>query len=266
MTSTQLAVGRASSAAYAYDTLGDAYDVLTSNYCHDVWLDRIEQLAHEHGLAGRRLLDIACGTGKSFLPLAARGYQVTACDISPKMVEIARAKNTDAELHVADMRELDQLGEFDLITCLDDAVNYLLTEDELDAFFAGVARNLARSGIAVFDLNSLKVYREGFARDWLIDDPAAFIAWTARATEPATSGGLMTATIHLFSPAGTLWTRRTSRHEQRHWPTDEIVTGAESAGLQISALYGQRRGALLEPWFDEREHDKALYFATHERR
>ncbi len=60
--------------ADAYDDLADAYDVLTTNYCHDRWLERIERLALAHGLRGRRLLDIACGTVKSFLPLAQRGY------------------------------------------------------------------------------------------------------------------------------------------------------------------------------------------------
>jgi ubiquinone/menaquinone biosynthesis C-methylase UbiE len=59
-------------------------------------------IARSHGLSGRRLLDVGCGKGKSFLPMLARGWKVTACDISPSMLEIARAKAGDAvDLSVA---------------------------------------------------------------------------------------------------------------------------------------------------------------------
>ena len=66
----------------AYDALAPAYDILTADYDYDAWLSAIERVAIAHGLTGRRVLDVACGTGKSFLPLLERGYEVTACDIS----------------------------------------------------------------------------------------------------------------------------------------------------------------------------------------
>lgn len=258
--------GATCSAADAYNTLADFYDVLTTGYCHDVWLERIEELALAHGQPGRRVLDIACGTGKSFLPLAERGYEITACDISERMVEIAREKCPDAEIGVADMRELPDLGQFDLITCLDDAVNYLLTRDELDGFFDGVARNLTAAGIAVFDANSIKLYREDFAHDWLIDDPDAFIVWTARDARHAVAGDRVAATVHLFAPQGSQWLRTQSRHEQRHWPRAEIAEAARMASLRIAEVHGQHRGAVLDDYFDELVHNKALYLAIHEER
>ena len=39
-----------------------------------------------------RILDAAGGTGRMTLPLAKMGYQVTLCDISPGMLEVARQK------------------------------------------------------------------------------------------------------------------------------------------------------------------------------
>src|SRR5918999_1163154 len=100
----------------AYEGLAPFYDELTAAYDYESWLDGLEALALEHGLAGRRLLDVACGTGKSFLPMLRRGYEVTACDLSPAMVALAREKAPpgEADLLVADMRELPRLGEFDL--------------------------------------------------------------------------------------------------------------------------------------------------------
>jgi SAM-dependent methyltransferase len=80
----------------AYDALAPAYDAFTAAYRHDRWLDAIERVAEVHGLQGRRLLDIACGTGKSFLPLLERGYDVTACDLSPEMARRAAGKAPSA--------------------------------------------------------------------------------------------------------------------------------------------------------------------------
>ena len=102
-----------------------AYDILTADYRHDRWLAVLEALAREHGLSGHALLDVACGTGKSFLPLLARGYRVVGCDISPAMLALAAEKAPEVQLVQADMRTLGRLGAFDLVTCLDDALNYL---------------------------------------------------------------------------------------------------------------------------------------------
>src|SRR3954454_12293784 len=113
-------------AAEAYDGLAPAYDAFTAGHEYECWLDYLEALAVEHGLPGRDLLDVGCGTGKSFLPMLERGYDVVACDLSPQMVARAREKMPTgaARVLVADMRELADLGAFDLVTCLDDAINY----------------------------------------------------------------------------------------------------------------------------------------------
>ncbi len=73
-----------------YDVVAPAYDTLTAGHAHDRWLADIERVALAHGLRGRRVLDVACGTGKSFAPLLRRGYDVTACDASAAMVARAR--------------------------------------------------------------------------------------------------------------------------------------------------------------------------------
>src|SRR5690349_16268572 len=118
-------------AAAAYDVLAPYYDDYTSGYAYEPWIAAIERRAVALGLRGRRALDLACGTGNSTGPLFARGYSVRACDISARMIREARRKyreQADAFL-VADMRALPALGEFDLVLCLDDAVNYLLSEE-----------------------------------------------------------------------------------------------------------------------------------------
>src|SRR3954470_1224750 len=127
----------------AYDALAPGYDDLTRGHDHAGWTALLEARAVEAGLTGTRLLDVACGTGNTMLPMLERGWAVTGVDISEAMLAEARVKTGDAARLVAhDMRELPVLGEFDLVWCLGDALNYLDTTEELTAALAGMRHNL----------------------------------------------------------------------------------------------------------------------------
>ncbi len=75
---------------------------------------------------GETVLDVACGNGLFSRRLAELGVSVVACDFSPRLVEIAKAKTTEQagriEYHVADATDEGQLlalGErrFDAAVC-----------------------------------------------------------------------------------------------------------------------------------------------------
>ncbi len=246
----------------AYDSLAFAYDALTADYCHDRWVPALELLARTHGLRGKRLLDVACGTGKSFLPLLRRGYEVTGCDASSEMLSRAGAKAPAARLLAADMRRLPCLGSFDLVTCLDDALNYLLSPSELDAALHGIAANLDRRGVAVWDLNTLGMYRDAFASDWVTEAEDLFLAWHGETPPDLASGGLAHATVHVFAEAEDgAWQRTISRHRQRHWAAEHIAGAVARAGMRVLAVHGQRSGGVIESELDELVHTKSVYVA-----
>ena len=58
-------------AAETYAGLAPFYDELTREHDYDGWTRHLEATALRFGVSGRRLLDAACGTGKSFLPFLA---------------------------------------------------------------------------------------------------------------------------------------------------------------------------------------------------
>jgi SAM-dependent methyltransferase len=246
----------------AYDRLAPGYDALTADYCHERWLDALEGLARRHGLRGRRLLDVACGTGKSFAPMLAKGYRVVGCDISGAMLARAAARAPHVRLLRADMRRLDRLGEFDLVTCLDDALNYLLEPEDLEQALRGFRRNLAPAGIALWDLNTLAMYRTSFAGDRLLERDGVFLAWRGDTSAQLPAGGPASVTVELFSPARDgLWARTSSVHRQRHWPPEAVRAAAGRAGLRILAVHGQHPGAVIDAFLDETVHTKAVYLA-----
>ncbi|WP_053226463.1 class I SAM-dependent DNA methyltransferase [Solirubrobacter soli] len=245
----------------AYDALAPAYDAFTADSRHDLWLGQIDRIATERGVRGRRALDLACGTGKSFLGLLERGYAVTACDLSPEMAQRATAKAPAATVLVADMRALPALGTFDLVTCLDDAFNELINRDELARALAGVAGHLAADGIAVWDVNTLATVRSSFSRDWIADRGEWVLAWHGTGSPDVGPGAVVEARIDAFRHRGAVWSRSTSRHRQRHWPPAEVTRVAREAGLEIVQVLGRRRDAQLEPSLDEQRHAKALFVA-----
>lgn len=245
----------------AYDELAAVYDAFTSGHDYERFLSVIEALARDHGLAGRRVLDVACGTGKSFMPLVRRGYDVTACDLSPGMAALAHAKSGGrARVLVADMRELPPLGEFDLLTCLDDSLNYLLTDDDLAAAFEGFERLLAPRGLAVFDVNTLRTYRTAFAHTFATELEGIFFCWRGEASAEFEPGDHAQATLEAFRTVQPeRWARLQSHHVQRHHPREELTRICEEAGLEVLTVFGQNPGVRLDPNPNEYADTKLLY-------
>jgi len=244
----------------AYDAVASVYDDLTAHHDHELWLALLLELAGEHGLAGTRALDVACGTGKSFMPLVRRGFDVTACDISPRMAARARrrARGHGVRVHVADMRRLPRLCEgADLVTCLDDAVNYLLDGEELLAGLTGMGRNLRPGGLLVFDVNTLATYRAVFCEglSW-----AAGGRSFASVGEPRSvcAGGLFATTLRARRGPELL---AESRHVQRHHPAAELEGALWASGLEPLGIYGSGADGRPVSPPDEDLHTKLVVVA-----
>jgi 2-polyprenyl-3-methyl-5-hydroxy-6-metoxy-1,4-benzoquinol methylase len=99
-------------------------------------------------LQGREALDAGCGEGFLARVLAAYGAHVTGIDLSPRLIEMARAKDPEGSIkyHVADLsRPLPQVaGRFELIG------SYLALNDIADhSGFAATLASLARPGARV---------------------------------------------------------------------------------------------------------------------
>lgn len=252
----------------AYEELAPAYDLFTAHHDHERWLGAIEALARRHGLTGRRVLDVGCGTGKSFLPLLERGYDVTACDLSPAMVRCARRKvaGRGVRVTVADMRALPALGSFDLITCLDDALNYLTEPGDLTAAFTSARRLLAPGGLYVFDVNTMRTYRETFAREVRVESGDAEFRWCGETTA-ARRGGLHSAAIEVLrGPGGEPERGPRQRHVQRHHPERAIRAALAASDLTCVRTVGQLPGGVLCPDVSEDRHTKLLFLAARQDR
>jgi SAM-dependent methyltransferase len=251
----------------AYDVFAAYYDCFTRDHETAEWTRVLEGLATDAGLLGNRLLDVACGTGESFIAMLERGFDVTACDISSAMVAEAKRKTEGrARLSVQDLRDLPILGSFDLVWCLGDALNYLHDEAELVAAFQGMRSNLAPEGIVVFDVNTLRTFRAVYSSLLVMPAERQVIVLDGRGSPELDAGGAAEVWIdRLRANDGVeTWTRVRSVHHHRHHSMDAIDATLERAGLETVARYGTTPDG-PEAGVDERRHIKAVFVARQKR-
>jgi SAM-dependent methyltransferase len=141
--------------------VADRYDDDVAETIDDEALARTVDVLAE--LAGDgAALELAIGTGRVGLPLAARGVPVTGIELSPPMVDKLRAKAGGRELPVTigDMTTTRVDGRFGLVYLVFNTIGNVMTQDRQVACFANAAAHLAPGGcfvieVGVPDLRSL---------------------------------------------------------------------------------------------------------------
>jgi SAM-dependent methyltransferase len=87
-----------------YDSFAGAYSAENEVNLINAYYERPAMLALAGDVAGRRILDVGCGSGPLFAALRDRGAIVTGFDSSAGMLELARRRlGPDADLHLADL-------------------------------------------------------------------------------------------------------------------------------------------------------------------
>ncbi len=114
-----------------------------------------------------RVVEPACGTGRLTEALANNGFQVTAFDLNPTMVEFtqqrvakpqargSRAARTASTVFAADMASFTIPQPADIGVCLLDSFRHLLTEDDARAHLHCMARAVRPGGIYLLGLHLL---------------------------------------------------------------------------------------------------------------
>lgn len=210
----------------------------------------VEQL---HALAdGGPALEMAIGTGRIGLPLAASGVAVSGIELSEPMLARLRAKpgGDEVPVVVGDMAYVRVPGEFALVYLVFNTISNLLEQSEQVACFANAAAHLRPGGRFVVELGVPDLRRLPPGRS-----AAIFEAGPQRV-------GLDTyevVTQHLvshhfrFGP-GTEARLFRSRHRYA-WPA-ELDLMARLAGMTLEHRWG---GWAEEPFTEESESHVSVY-------
>lgn len=144
-----------------YGSLAWCFDLITTGEDHEKEADFIRTAIKTHKRSdGNRLLDVCCGHGwhDHFLK---KDFEITGVDLNETVLKIARKRNPEIEYVTGDVRDFELGEEFDIVLCFD-ALEHLLTREELKSSLGCLRRHLADGGLLMFHLDRLKETFERF--------------------------------------------------------------------------------------------------------
>jgi glycine/sarcosine N-methyltransferase len=239
-----------------YDDFSEDYDRFVS------WAGRLayEMPFLEAKLAqqasGGAILDSACGTGMHAIALAKKGYTSAGADLSPRMVERARANAVQAGVTVrfeaagfGEMAKTFGAQSFSAVLCLGNSLPHLLSEAELTRAMGDFAACLNPGGMLILQNRNFdgvvkrrerwmepQSYRDG-EREWLF---LRFYDYEA--------GGLISFNIiNLRREGDKSWEQRLMTTQLRPLLQEETVRLLGKAGFHEVACYGDMGGAPFNP-------------------
>lgn len=101
--------------------------------------------------AGRPVCELAIGTGRIAVPLAARGVDVCGVDQSQAMLDRLRERNSDIPVVRGDMTADGPDGRFGLIYLVYNTIGNVLTQEGQVAVFRNAAARLLDDGVFIIE-------------------------------------------------------------------------------------------------------------------
>ncbi|MVN89189.1 methyltransferase domain-containing protein [Deinococcus sp. HMF7620] len=138
-----------------FTALAAVYDAIMADVEYDHWADFVLSYARDGGLTHPgTALDLACGTGGFTRELQEAGWAITGLDFSEAMLAEARHRLPGVPFVQGDLRSFALPKRFDLVTCVFDSLNNLLTPSDLGAALTQARAHLWPGGLFAFDVNT----------------------------------------------------------------------------------------------------------------
>ena len=237
--------------AAVFDRFARFYDEDYRYYADDV--EAIVALAAEaHG----PVLELGCGTGRLLLPLAEAGQTVTGVDLSPALLEVARAKLAQSPharrvtLVQADLTDFAlPRRDYAFAFCTSNTLMHLAHPARQQAALANAHRHLRPGGLLLIDLFHPDIARlmevDGvteLADRWTRPDGTQVVKWSVRSLDLAEQ---IQETLFIYEEIAADGSVRrtlcpfTLRFLWRH----EAELMLTAAGFAVEAVWGDFDGA-----------------------
>jgi len=203
---------------------------------------------------GKRVLDLACGTGRHAAALAQRGVEVVGIDNSESM--LSRAKEHAVSLGVNPQFILGEMdgfrsltsGSFDSVICLGNSLALLDSFAKLDGVLSAVHNSLVNEGVIVVQvLNFEEIHRTGFrffpqkGGKLSTGEDVVFSRFYDHTDPPNSSTLVMTAQVKKEGE----WTSFVSTQKVLNLNSDLMIRSLAQAGFQETKFYSDYSESLF---------------------
>ena len=172
-----------------YQDFSYFYDEFNGEADYDALFDVIRSRLAAHGLPGKIVADLGCGTGELTLRLADAGYDLIAVDASDEMLSILSEKLSERGaqgvlLLQQDLTKLDLYGTIHAAVCTFDTLNHLGPVTEMGKAIDRVGLFMEKGGLFLFDVNTPYKHRQVLADEtFMLEDEDAVCVWTNQLEE-----------------------------------------------------------------------------------
>jgi len=236
-----------------YDPVSDLYDL---EYTHDYDLPFWLFLARRE--AGP-IVEWGAGSGRIAAPLAAAGHDVTAVELSEKMVERGEEKGENVEWLVGDMQAVDPGRRYGLAICAFNSFLCLKSVDDSLAFLRNAREHLVPGGLLGVEVSAFSPeelvgppggpeLRHDFTRD--LPD-GRLDRFSVSHYDAATQLMQMRLFYERYGASGVLESRRAHDLTIRIVGRSELDLMLQTAGFEVEAVYGGFEG---EPFTSTSDH------------
>lgn len=223
-----------------YDPLADLYNL---EYPHDYDVPFWISLALKEG---GPVVEWGAGTGRVCVPLARKGFEVTAVELSERMIERGRSKDGGVEWVRGNMRSADLGRRYRLAICAFNSFLCLLSVDDALEFLHNARRHLLPGGLLGIEVSAFSpeelsdppggpLLRHDFTRE--LED-GRLDRFSVSRYDPALQLLSMRLFYELYGPSGELRDRRAHELTIRVTFRDELELMLRLAGLEVESVYG----------------------------
>jgi SAM-dependent methyltransferase len=237
----------------------NSYHGLHARYYDLVYQDKpyadeaafVGEVLRGEGVAGGRLLDVACGTGRHAAEFVRLGFDVTGVDYNEELIAIAREQVPDAAFLVQDMCDLRLDEEFDAVTSLFDSIGYPLTDEKILVALESMRGQLRRGGLLVIEFLHAPAFVAGSSpvrvRRWRPHDDETLLRISETAVDACTNVFEVSYELLLLDERANRYERWQETQRNRAFELDEMRGLLDRAGLDaLRFLPAYQRGSQVD--------------------
>lgn len=222
-----------------YTLFARYYDELTENISYYNRAEYFDKIIKQNNVKGKKILDLACGTGSLSIELAKLKYKVIGVDGSTDMLSEAMNKRYEQNvdilfIHQA-MENLELFEAQDVIICALDSINHITDINTLQKAMRKISLYLNTDGIFIFDVNSkYKHYNLLSAKTYVYDCENVYCVWQNSETE----NNIVNIDLDFFERNDDIYYRNSESFSERYYSEDELRMILKNAEMEVIDIYG----------------------------